>query len=511
MNRPRRMNRVSSVLAAVALAAALAPVAVAEDGDFARTAASAQKDLEQSIAELAALREQIAAEKLPLNRELRELEQRLVDVRAESQEVNKQLDQRGLDLSELETDIKARHEEHDYLTTLLDEYARSFESRVHVTELQRYEQLLAGAKQAAENPDLDPQAADAARIALVEGSLERLQDLLGGTSFDGRAVDAKGRVQDVRFALVGPVALYGTPDGASAGLAEQKLGSLEPNMVELAEPGLQAQARAVVSDGRGMLPLDPTLGSAQLIEETEDTLLQQVEKGGPVMIPILLLAAAALVIGIVKWIELARVRVPPARSVSAVLDALRARDYAGAAARAREMSGPTGEMLRAGIDHVAEPKELIEEVMYERVLETRLKLQRLLSFIAVSAAAAPLLGLLGTVTGIINTFKLITVFGTGDPKTLSSGISEALITTEFGLVVAIPALFLHAYLSRKAKRFIDRMEKTAVSFLNRILSGPAGGGLDLPSSGGEVKPRPADVPVAGAVWNPLPAHEKVDH
>jgi Mg/Co/Ni transporter MgtE len=72
------------------------------------------------------------------------------------------------------------------------------------------------------------------------------------------------------------------------------------------------------------------------------------------------------------------------------------------------------------------------------------------------------------VTGIINTFKLITVFGSGDVKTLSGGISEALITTEFGLIVAIPSLLLHAFLSRKARGMIARMEKTAIGFINQV-------------------------------------------
>ena len=92
----------------------------------------------------------------------------------------------------------------------------------------------------------------------------------------------------------------------------------------------------------------------------------------------------------------------------------------------------------------------------------------MLPFIAIAAASAPLLGLLGTVTGIINTFKLITVFGSGDVKTLSGGISEALITTEFGLIIAIPSLLLHAFLSRKAKGIVHRMETTAVAFLNKL-------------------------------------------
>jgi hypothetical protein len=114
--------------------------------------------------------------------------------------------------------------------------------------------------------------------------------------------------------------------------------------------------------------------------------------------------------------------------------------------------------------------------MYEVVMKTRLKAQRFLPFIAICAASAPLLGLLGTVTGIINTFKLITVFGSGDVKTLSGGISEALITTEFGLIVAIPSLLLHAFLSRKARGIVDRMETAAVAFMNQVGRWQAGAG-----------------------------------
>jgi len=129
-------------------------------------------------------------------------------------------------------------------------------------------------------------------------------------------------------------------------------------------------------------------------------------------------------------------------------------------------------MLLAGVEHLSEPTELIEEVMYEKILATKLRLQRFLPFIAISASSAPLLGLLGTVTGMINTFKLITVFGSGDVKTLSSGISEALITTEYGLIVAIPSLLIHAFLSRKARGLTDQMEKAAISFINQVAKTP---------------------------------------
>lgn len=89
---------------------------------------------------------------------------------------------------------------------------------------------------------------------------------------------------------------------------------------------------------------------------------------------------------------------------------------------------------------------------------------------AITAAAAPLLGLLGTVTGMIKTFNLITIFGTGDAKSLSSGISEALVTTELGLIVAIPALILHGILSRMAKEKLGTLEQTALSFINGVVA-----------------------------------------
>ncbi|MBT5707990.1 MAG: MotA/TolQ/ExbB proton channel family protein, partial [Verrucomicrobia bacterium] len=102
------------------------------------------------------------------------------------------------------------------------------------------------------------------------------------------------------------------------------------------------------------------------------------------------------------------------------------------------------------------------------MLSVQPKLERFLNVIAVTAATAPLLGLLGTVTGIIKTFKLMQVFGAGDPKPLMAGISEALITTELGLILAIPSLLLHALLSRKVAAVLSRLEKLSVAFVNGL-------------------------------------------
>ena len=190
------------------------------------------------------------------------------------------------------------------------------------------------------------------------------------------------------------------------------------------------------------------------------------------MIPIFTLAGLSLLIALFKWISLSRIPRPSRKRLDELYAAVHAGDHAAAAERVKKVKGPVGKMLARGVELMEEPKSLVEEVLYESVLKAKLRLGRMLPFIAISAASAPLLGLLGTVTGIISTFKLITIFGAGDPGQLSGGISEALITTKYGLIVAIPSLLLHAFLSRKAHAVTGLMETNAVEFVNELGTGP---------------------------------------
>ena len=299
-----------------------------------------------------------------------------------------------------------------------------------------------------------------------------MEDALGGTRFDGKAVDETGMEKTGTFVLLGPAALFRSQDGATVGMAEQRLGSLEPTILTFEDEAATVAAAEVVTSSGGHFPLDPTLGNAHKIENTKVTVMDEIQKGGVVMYPILLLAAAALLVALYKWVNLARMKTASEAQIARLLSAVARHDEGQARSVSASIGGPTGEMLKAGVEHIQQPAELVEEIMYEKILTAKLKLQSLLPFVAISASSAPLLGLLGTVTGIINTFKLITVFGSGDVKMLSGGISEALITTKYGLIVAIPSLLLHAFLSRKARGMMDRMEKAAISFSNQLAKTP---------------------------------------
>jgi biopolymer transport protein ExbB len=124
-----------------------------------------------------------------------------------------------------------------------------------------------------------------------------------------------------------------------------------------------------------------------------------------------------------------------------------------------------------------QPRAILEERLESLLLANRMQLERRLPLLAVIATAAPLLGLRGTVVGMVRTFSLITVFGTGNASKLSSGISEVLVATELGLAVAIPTLVIHGFLASRAHKSLALQERHALEFMTaaEIARAPGGG------------------------------------
>jgi biopolymer transport protein ExbB len=128
--------------------------------------------------------------------------------------------------------------------------------------------------------------------------------------------------------------------------------------------------------------------------------------------------------------------------------------------------GSNARVLKATVRNIERDREHIEDIISESIMHESTRLDKLSSIILVIAAVAPLLGLLGTVTGMIATFDIITEFGTGDPKLLSGGISIALVTTELGLIVAIPLLLGGNLLNSWSEGIKDNMEHSALHIVN---------------------------------------------
>ena len=427
----------------------------------------AQLDLESALEALAKQRNEIVQEKIPLSRELNLAESETLDSRKELQRAQRAQDNQLVELNALKNEVKQRQEQLGYLGSLLNEYARNFETRIHISESQLYDSALNTSKGAFDNAELDPLEKLSAQLELVNASIGRVENAFGGHSFKGQAVTPAGQLEKGSFVVAGPSVYFSSETSDAAGLVDLVLGSPEPTVIDLGAEW-KAEIAAFAKSGSGNAPFDPTLGNALKIASTEESFIEHAAKGGPVMIPILALGLFALVVGLIKWIQLSKIRLATPRDLQIILDRVTAGNSDGAKEHAERIHGPVGELLKSAVEHARERKELIEEALYERMLKAKPKLEKLIPFVALGAATAPLLGLLGTVTGMINTFKMISIFGTGDPKTLSSGISEALVTTEFGLIVAIPCLLIHAFLSRKMKNVLGSMEELSVGFINGI-------------------------------------------
>jgi biopolymer transport protein ExbB len=427
--------------------------------------------LERSLKELGELRNRIAKEKIPLSKGVSKLEDEVLDLRQQRADLVKVRDSRTIDLSSLRAQVASMEEQDDFVDSRLNEFVRGFEGRLDISELPLYEQLTAAAKLAEGNANVGAEERRDRQLAVVEAALGRLRKQLGGQIFAGQALSPQGVLTEGKFVSLGPTVFYASDDGEVTGLVETQLNAADPVVVALSG-GQGDDIASIAASGQGVLPFDATLGRALRIEKARKTLLQYVDDGGVVGYVIVCLGAAALCLTLFKCLEIVRFPVAAPEQVDVVLEELSKGNREAAAWQAGHVEGVAGEMLKTGVEHAEESRGLLEELLFEEILRVRPRLERLLPFLAITAAAAPLLGLLGTVTGMIKTFQLITIFGTGDAKSLSSGISEALVTTALGLIVAIPVLVLHGALSRMAKHKLALLEQLSVAFVNGVSAIP---------------------------------------
>jgi len=267
---------------------------------------------------------------------------------------------------------------------------------------------------------------------------------------------------------------YRLPDGQVGFLKPEASGE---RLFAILGDAPRAARKAIASyfDGKDtVLPLDPS-GGAVFAQMTKKTSWVEIfEQGGILMWPILIVAGLAILLMIERLFVLGSTRANSDK-VMEKLNELAEDDNWDECSNVCELNDkvPTCRMLKSALDLVGHTQEILENTLQEAILREMPRLERFLPTLAVLAAIAPLLGLLGTVTGMINTFKVITVVGTGDPRMMSGGISEALLTTQFGLAVAIPIMMIHHFLTRRVDKIAGDMEEKGTAFAVTMLKGGA--------------------------------------
>ena len=189
-------------------------------------------------------------------------------------------------------------------------------------------------------------------------------------------------------------------------------------------------------------------------------------KGGIVMIPILGCSVIAVAITLERFYFLREGRIHPSEFVSKMKKVLNEGKVQEAIAICSHNALPIAKIMEAGILKRELPRQQIKEAIEHAGKKEADKLYRYLAVLATIAIISPLLGLLGTVTGMIRVFQVISIQGVGHPAALAAGISEALITTATGLIVAIPTLVVHNYFLKKANGYVLEMESTSMELLD---------------------------------------------
>jgi biopolymer transport protein ExbB len=193
-----------------------------------------------------------------------------------------------------------------------------------------------------------------------------------------------------------------------------------------------------------------------------------VVKGGVLMIPIALCSIIALAIFLERLWSLRRSRVLPRDFLIEIEDLIRREKIPEAITRCRRDNSSMANIILAGIRNFGKRREIVKESIEEIGRREAAVLERYINVVGTIAAIAPLLGLLGTVFGMIKAFNVISIQGVGNPSSLAGGISEALITTAAGLVVAIPTFVLYRYLANRADALIVEMEEHSIRMVDLL-------------------------------------------
>ena len=199
------------------------------------------------------------------------------------------------------------------------------------------------------------------------------------------------------------------------------------------------------------LAVDPSRGSLLSVLIETRTLVERIPEGGGVGYAIMVLAAFALLVGVFKFVTIFMT----ASKVSAQKKNPNRPDK----------GNPLGRVLAVAQENPDVDREKLELLLDEAVLRETSKLESWIWLVKVVSVVAPLMGLLGTVTGMIKTFQSITLFGAGDPRMMAGGISEALVTTMQGLVTAIPTVLIHSALSYNTKQIVDTLDEQSAGLI----------------------------------------------
>ncbi len=426
---------------------------------------NAREDLSKAVKELGETKKEYADLRRALYRDINRLDDEALKLGRDLRALQREEDRRTATVRTLEREVEGRKTDFNYSAGILSQYSKAFITRLHPGENQLYREKVEAIDQKATAAVDEPETELTERMNVLEIGIDRLGDIAGGHRFEGKALRNGSESIEGNVLVVGPSVFFAEKGGDFEGVATfAETGTTLPTVVAINDS--DGAITEAINTMEGELPFDGSMGKAIEVEAAKQTLWETAEKGGYVGHAILILGAISFGIAIFKVWEVSKFKVPNRRELNAILDNLLEGKQDEALKKAKSIPGEAGELVVIGVSKFYEKRRVLEESMFEKLVVIKPHLERFLPFLALTAAAGPLMGLLGTVLGIIKTFQAMALYGSGNQKNFTAGISEALITTAEGLVVAIPVLVVHGLLKSMVKAKFGDIEGSAIAIIN---------------------------------------------
>lgn len=368
------------------------------------------------------------------------------------------------EIDSLQSDFLARNNQIERINGLLADASRDADfsdtdtALLQTTVLQAKEALEKNSINLDETRELDEQL----YTAFKEGNKILVKDGRV-TKSEGEFFGVAGEAVKGVIVTVGRISKFGVSDSASGVLAPAGEGKFK------VWDGSTAKTAKLLNEDKRAGNIDVFLydnPNVAMDRQDEKTISDDIEAGGLIGMIILGIGGVGLALLIARVMFLYQFSANVQSLTNSVNDAFTNKGLSAALEICKKHKNSASRVISSTLKNLNKERDHIEDIISESILHESSRIDRFGAMILVIAAVSPLLGLLGTVTGMISTFDIITEFGTGDPKLLSTGISEALITTKFGLVVAIPMLLIGNILSSWATRTKNDLERSALHMIN---------------------------------------------
>jgi biopolymer transport protein ExbB len=430
------------------------------------TAVQVEADIQQTLSDAEETRKIIAGEKAGLTRQLDQAAKETALAEQTLKDLKEKFEALVQEEEKLRREIQAGEHSADALAEKLRTAAKDAESMFQASLISPEMPLLKQNLESLLDPSRFPGMEEVQ--ALADAFFSEMAASGQVSRRTGPFVTAQGEEIQGEIIRVGKFTAFYNKDG-EAGYLRLDQGS--QRLVQIpGDPPWQVRRaiRGYFSGQTETLPLDLSGGIIAEQVNHQSDMGEWLASGGVLVWPILLIGLAALLLSLERLFTLGRIPTRTDDMMNRFRQLAAEADWTGCGDLCKN-NAPVCNVLKAGLENRGYSREVIENALEEAILGELPRLDRFLSTLSILAALSPLLGLLGTVNGMIHTFQGITVFGTSDPRMMSGGISEALITTQLGLGIAIPITLIHHFFDRRVEKIVADLEEKGTALITILM------------------------------------------